>query len=271
MATLQEPRDPIDPPPGWSPTADLARRWTRARCAALRAVAPAAGATADEPGLVRMAAEHGPEAALKGVFENSRVLGLGFRRTYRVDLTLHDLAELLPAVGAPCHVGGFTAVEQEPACRSASTPCEAWRDVPQACDHWRESVQGLVSGLSSSVSCTRVASAAGGASSCSDLLHVDPQSPRRFMPVPPEMRQGLEAVQRLIARMDASVRVEFLGLREGVLHYRIHAGGPGSAENGPGARRACGLDVGAVLPGALRRRFPTLRVADASPRAVFTG
>lgn len=248
---------------------DLADRWSRARCAALRAVVPE-GAPTDEAGLLHLAAAHAPDAALTRVFENSRILGLGFRHTYRVDLTLVDLGELLPALGAPCHVGGFAPVPGEPACRSTSTPCQGCGDVPP-CDHWRESIHGLVAGLSSSVSYTRVASAAGGASSCSDLLHVDPQSPLRFTPLPAEMQPKIATIHRLIARIDPGVRVELLGLRDGVLHYRIHPAPPGSAENCASASRTCGLDLGAVLLGALRRRFPTLRVADASPRAVFSG
>lgn len=249
---------------------DLADRWSRARCAALRAVVPE-GAPTDEAGLLHLAAAHAPDAALTRVFENSRILGLGFRHTYRVDLTLVDLGEILPALGAPCHVGGFAPVPGEPACRSTATPCRASGDGPPPCDHWRESIHGLVAGLSSSVSYTRVASAVGGASSCSDLLHVAPQSPLRFTPLPAEMQPKLATIHRLIARIDPGVRVELLGLRDGVLHYRIHPAPPGSAENCVSASRTCGLDLGAVLLGALRRRFPTLRVADASPRAVFSG
>jgi hypothetical protein len=262
--------------PDLSAADDLALRWSRARCAALRTVVTDADTATEEPELARKAAALDPAAALSRVFEYSRILGLGFCRTYGVDLTLVDLAELIPALGAPCHPNGFTAIAQEAASRSTATRCAAAHDAaahgePLPCDHWRESIHGLVNGLSSSVSYTRVGSHAGGASACADLLHVAPQTPLRFTPLPAEMHTEIAAIRTLIERVDPGVKLEIFGLIDGVLHYRLDPG-PGANRDTCGSKtKGCGLDSGAVLQGALHRRFPTLRVADASPRAVFSG
>lgn len=74
-----------------------------------------------------------------------------------------------------------------------------------------------------------------------------------------------------------------LGLAEGALHYRLHAAGgscggcasvnPADADlldlAGLTPASGGGLDVAVVLAHALKRRFPTLLLRDASPRPVM--
>lgn len=265
-----------------TPVEDLARRWTLARHAALRSVLGEVGVEEDEATLVRMAAGHAPEAALKAVFDYSRALGLGFRRYYRVDLTLVDLADLLPALGVPCHGKGFVRSETQPAWCSAGSACCAPPDAA-LCAHWRESIHGLVGGISSGVCYTRIESPGTGGSTCVDLLHVDPQTPLRFGAIAADVQVALDAVTSLIHRINSSAKVEFFGMVDGALHYRLQAsrGACGSCADLPSADADLldlvglasdargGLDVGTVLTHSLRRRFPNLRLCNASPRPVL--
>lgn len=251
--------------------AGLATRWQRARCEALRTVVPDAPADADEATLLSLANARDPEASLRRVFDNSRVLGLGFRRYHGIDLTLVDLSTVLHGLGAPCHTGGFQRVEGEPACTTAASPCAGWSQAPALCDHWRESIHGLIGGLSSTVYFTRVASPGGGGAECVDLLHVNAQSARRFAPVSMDIQVGIDAIIRWLRAIDPGAKIEFYGLVEGALHYRAE----GSAKSQPACgtcatASACGLDVHVLLERALARRFPDLRLCDASPRPVFT-
>lgn len=261
---------------------DLARRWMLARCAALRSLLGEVDPGLDEASLVRMAAARDPDAASKQVFDYSRALGLGFRRYYRIDLTLVDLSDILPALGVPCHARGFARSETEPAWCSAGLACCAPPETA-LCAHWRESIHGLVGGISSGVCYSRIESPGTGGAGCVDLLHVDPQTPLRFGPIGADLQAGLDAVTALIHRINPSAKVEFFGMVDGALHYRLQAsrGACGSCADLPSADADLldlvglasdprgGLDVGTVLTHSLRRRFPNLRLCDASPRPVL--
>lgn len=251
-----------------SPVGDLAQRWQRARRAALRTLVPDAPPDLEESALVPLAQEKDREAALKRTFENSQILGRGFSRYRAIDLTMVDLTAILPMLGAPCHLGGFGRAADEPACSSAAMPCAlAGRGM---CDHWRESIAGLVGGLSSTVYYTRVESAGHGAEVCSDLLHVQAETPKRFRPIPATILSELERIARQVHGIDPGAKVEFFGLMEGVLHYRVQPSPRSAASCSSGTAVACGIDVGGLVAHALRRRLPALEVCDASPRPVLS-
>lgn len=241
------------------PDLGLAERWRRGRCHALRTVVPDAPAEASEDELLALAWALDPTSTLRRVFDNSRILGIGFRRYHRAgDLTLRDLSELFPTLGAPCHPAGFERVEGESAWRSTRAPC-ASRNTPGLCDYWRESIQGLASGLSSTACYTRVESPAHGGQACVDLLHLDPASPLRFTPPRAEDQAALEAVGELVRHIDSGASLHVLGVSEGALHYRLES-----------SKRGCGFDIHTVFERAVQRRLPNLTVCNASPRAVLT-
>jgi hypothetical protein len=247
---------------------ELARRWRSARCEALRTVVPEAPCDLDESALLRLAHSRDAEASLKRVFDNSRILGLGFCRYHGVDLTLIDLTTLLAELGAPCHAGGFRRADDEPACRSAASPCAAGATAGW-CDHWRESLHGLIGGLSSSVHFTRLQSPAHGAASCVDLLHVHADTHKRFVPVGADVEVALDEVRAKVGRIDPGAKLEFFGLVEGALHFRVQAS-PRSAPSCGTEGRGCGLDLPTIVQKAVHRRFPGLAVRDASPRPVLS-
>ena len=255
------------PSPTRDPSVDLRARWALARVAALRGVVPEADPDLDEVELLSLAAGQDPEVALRRVFENSRTLGSGFSRHYRVDLTLIDLAQLLPTLGAPCHRVGFVREDGEPVSRATCPPCSLAPQTPGLCAFWREATAGLVSGLSSGCCYTRVASLAGGNEQCVDLLHLDAQTPARWDPIGPELQAAIDAARRLLARLDPQAEVSFLGLIEGELYYQLRPSGTHCSA--PAQGQAGGFDPATVLTTSIRRRFPSLSLRDASPRAVF--
>ena len=259
---------------------DLAVRWTRARRAALRTVVPDAPADAREHALLGLALAADRDATLRRLFDNSRILALGFARLRAVDLTLVDLADALPLLGSPCLVGGFERVGAELARATSAVPCPDGRDVAGLCDAWRESVSGLVSGLSTQVRHTRLESLASGSSRCRDLLHVDAESSARFVPATDAMQTGLDEIARVVRCLDPDAKLVFHGTVEGVIHYRLKAsvrakdGCGGCSSAALTAASSCGpcgsLDLGVVVAHALRRRFPGLSFVETSPRPVLS-
>lgn len=211
-----------------------------------------------EPELLVLALKADPEATLRRVFDNSHLLGVGFRNHYRVDLTLVDLAALLPQLGCPCTAEGLSRSLETQTARTSRSACAASATQGQLCAYWRECLHGLVSGLSTSVYSSRVASPQAGGDTCVDLLHVDAQSPHRYAPVPEAMRAPLEEAHAALARVAPTARIEFLGLVEGALHLRIDDTGP-----------KCGMDTSLIVERVLRRALPDLQIRDASPRAVL--
>lgn len=237
---------------------DLASRWRRARCAALRDAAPGLDAHQTEESLLPIALDHAPEAALRLVFEHSKQLGEGFRRFYKLDLPLTELAAFLPLLGVPCLARAWIRAAEEPAYVAEHAGCAAPSQHPRACDYWREAIEGLVLGMTGAVRHGRHASRGHGAPHCVDVLYVHPQSPLRFGPIPEDLRVGLESVRRVARAFDGSTEIEFLGLSEGVLHYQSRAlGGAGS------------LRINTVIEQGIARRFPGLATREVSARAVF--
>lgn len=235
-------------------TQDLSDRWRRARRSALHRVVPEAALDVPEAELVPLAMVRDLPETERAVFEVSLALGTSFCRWSRTDLTLTDLARLLPAIGAPCSAMGFARVGDELASRSERPAC----DTPGACTYWREALHGLVSGLSSSVRYSRVSSGPQ-AGVCVDLLHVDAQSPHRLAPIPDEIRPTLEQIAEKVLRVVPGARVQWLGLREGALCFEAHQPSSG-----------CTLDIQPLILSSLRRALPDLPIQNATPRPVIT-
>jgi hypothetical protein len=237
---------------------DLASRWRRARCAALRAAAPDLGAHQPEEDLLSSALDLAPDEVLRLVFEHSKQLGEGFRRFYKLDLPLTELAAFLPLLGTECLARPWTRAAGEPAYVAEHEGCAAPSQHPRACDYWREAIEGLVLGMTGAVRHGRHTSRGHGAPTCVDVLYVHPQSPLRFGPIPEDLRSGLESVRRVAHAFDGATEIEFLGLSEGVLHYQSRAlGGTG------------GIRINTVIEQGVARRFPGLATREVSARAVF--
>ena len=245
------------PHEGASPFADLAARWRHARRAALRELVPDATDETPDADLTDRALRADAARAEKRVFENSLLLGRGFARYHGEELSLGDLPRAFPELRSPCTDGVWEVSDDEPALTLVRPGCSEGGRTPQACGLWREAISGLVLGLTGGILHSRIESIHRGGARCADVLHVDPESPLRIGPIPPAIARELESVTRVARTFDSTQEVEFLGLSEGVLLYRVH--------KGTGSR----LDVTSLVTRTVSRRLPGLRAQECSPRAVF--
>lgn len=237
---------------------DLASRWARARRAAASAIVGPARAEAAEPELLACAAEVDEVELHRRLFENGARLGEGYRRFHRKTLTLAELPEVLPALGVACLQGSWElAPAEHRALRLIRPPCREACDA-RHCDAWREAIDGLVVGLTDGARHTRVASRGHGQPECVDVLTMDPESPLRWGELPEAIVPELEAVQRFV-RMFKGADVQFLGVSEGVLLYRLDTTGCGDLRGN--ARE--------MVEQTLAKKLPHLTARELSPRPVL--
>ncbi len=232
--------------------ADLNSRWVRARRAALQTVAGSIETEPDEL-LAERAFEVDSLEAARVSFDNSLMLGKGFRRHHQ-QIAFSELGAALDALEGACLRGHWQPHPRETAWVLERKPCGACSAV---CDGWRESLDGLVLGVSGEGRATRHRSGGHGDSSCVDVVYLDPQSRLRFGFIPEEMREGLDAVEKFLASLKGT-RVRFLGVSEGVLAYELEVDGCGGTEA-----------VTALLTRAVKARWPELALRDVSPRSPF--
>lgn len=237
---------------------DLASRFSAARLAALRACAPDAPTDAGERELLARALAKDPKAVQKAVFDNALRLGRGFRRFYGRTLSLAELPRLLPLLGLACAEGVFRGVEDDAGVLLVRRGCALRELGAGACDVYNEALHGLVLGLTDGLYHTRHSSLGHGADTCIDAFHPE-GSALRYGEISAEVRSGLEQVARLVRTFDASLSVEFLGINDGALHYRM--------TQGPDAQ----LSARAQVERHVRKRFPHLSVHEVSPRPVMAG
>ncbi len=237
---------------------DLAPRFRHARRAALRSLLPEADGTESDDDLLAQALARDPVGAGKAVFDNSLKLGTAFARFYDKEFTLGELPEVLDALGVPCLGGVWRPAEGEPARILERAGCAGGALGPATCDWWREAIDGLVLGITGGIMHARHESVGHGDARCVDVVYVRPESPMRFGPIPPELRETLDRVCRLARVFDSTVQVNFLGISEGTLSYQAKKSGCGG-----------GIAVSALVEREVHRRFPELALMDVSPRSVL--
>lgn len=238
---------------------DLAARWRRARRAALQAsVAPGSTDETEQDLLVR-AFQEDRGGVLKRVFDNSLRLGVSFARYHGSEIPLGELPAVLPRLGAPCLSGRYRPCEEEPAFFLEQGGCGIEALGPAACDWWREAIEGLVLGITGGIFYTRHASAGHGGGVCVGVLYMHPESPLRFGPIPEVMRDATAGVTRTVRAFHSSLEVEFLGMSEGILFYRIR-------------RRGCGdtpLHAQSLVERGIHRHFPGVELREVTERSVL--
>lgn len=244
---------------------DLAARFRHARRAALRAIVPdAIDRESEEDLLIRALGSADASDLERRVFENCLALGRSFARFFGATLSLADLPRVLPELGSPCLDGVFAIDSADPALTLLREGCASLlgaRGTPhdgRACSYWREAIEGLVLGLTGGVVMSRHERRGGGSERCVDVFHLDPHGPHRFGPIPDDARGVLAVVQRLAHAFDSSVDVEFLGVNESVLHYRVRRREPSSV-----------VSIASLVERSVRRRLPHLSVRQVTERAVF--
>lgn len=240
------------------PLDDLADRWRRARCAALRAVVDA-GPDTTEDDLLASVGKREVAGAERRVFENSLRLGASFARYRRRPLALGEIPALLRASAVPCLAGAIREADGETALLLERDGCDM-AACAGLCDHWREALSGIVHGAAEGVLHSRHESRGHGGRRCVDVFHGDPESPLRFGPIPEELKPAIARASRLARAFDSSSEVRFLGLSEGVLFYELRRDGCHGGE----------IEVTSQIERAIRRDHPALAVREASPRPVMS-
>lgn len=244
------PATDLAPPWGSEAIEDLLSRWEGARRAALREVLADRPAL-EEAELVREAHARDRERALRRVFDNSRLVGIGFRRVVRGGVPPGAVPGLLAALRDPCLSGTWSSergarslVLERPGCEDA---CAA------VCDHRREAADGLLIGLSDDLRLSRHRSRGHGDTTCRDLVH---DGPPRFGAVPDELRDDLASIARRAGSLGAA-EVRFVGLSEGTLLYEVRRNG------------CAGIRIEPLVESQIHNRFPGLSAREVSPRPVI--
>jgi len=244
--------------------AGLASRWARARETALATVIPAKEPQSntvdndDEETRAVRALQQDQAQLLHAVFAVSQALGRSWARYHRVNPTLEQLASVLPRLGVACVAGPW--VPSAGCWTLTRLPCS--QGALGLCAYWREATDGLVSGMSTEARFSRHRSAAAGDPACVDVLFEGVGHPLRHGAIPEHMEDALRSVSSTLRLLDSRARVEWLGLSEGVLHYRLAAV---TQSDGPQ------LALEQMLHTQVSRRIPGVVLQDATSRAVFSG
>ncbi len=238
---------------------ELGERWRRARVAALVRTIPGAAADGAEDATLAAAPADALPAAQRQAFEHSLALGRSFVAFHRAPVEPEELPSILPAL-APCLAGTWQELPDEPAFRLERPPCA--RAAAAYCDHLRESIDGLVSGLTDRVRHVRHESAGRGGPRCVDVFYGDPESALRWAPAPPGLDEVVRAAERSLRIVDPGARLRVHGVRDGELHFELQRAGDGCG--------GCGASLGRrVVERTLAERFPGLVPREISPRPVL--
>jgi hypothetical protein len=246
---------------------DFASRWRAARLQALRrglALLPGASRPDDEVELLAQVTEARQEFVLRYVFDNSRKLGLSIARLLGVVWETSDFHDVLSKVPVACLSGEWTRTKTGVVLKREGC-AEVGRIGPFFCDYWREAIDGLVMGAGDTERYARHASRGHGDATCEDVFFddaIDAHGERpAYAPVPERVLEGLAETAAAFAQADATL--SFVGLKEGVLHYKLESAGAPCGDPETRLKERLAHEVA--------QRFPGLRLQDVSPSAVLSG
>ncbi len=238
---------------------DLSGRWLRARRAAALKVTGELAEAQDELGLVARAVAANEQDAMRQVFSHSHALGNSYRRFFKTVPALQQWPDFLAALATPCLAGRWSTI---PACDGALRLTRggcAWGVDARLCDWWREAADGLVLGVSGVLRHTRHRSRGHGDGDCQDVLFEDVDGAPRYGDIPPQLQPSLQAIHSQVRLWDSAARLEWLGLSEGVLLYRLTR-----------VNQDAGLALNQMVEQQLGRRIPNVKIQELAPRAVFS-
>lgn len=236
--------------------AELSSRWQRARQASLQTETPNPHNTVEtESEVFERLSPDERNQALRAVFKNSAKLGASFSSFLKVTLELGDIQALLNVVGnsIPClhrtqtHVAEGLVLER--------MPCES-----KLCDFYRESIDGLVIGLSEEVTFARHRSGGHGDAVCRDALFIGRESTLRFGALPEDFFTALKPVFEKFQRLKLNLDVH--GLSEGTVFYTLSRKG----------EPLCGASSNMfhdLFTSEIKKISASYSVKDISPAAVF--
>ena len=254
---------------------DFHQRWTRARISSLRQASKSAqldsSIEADlvddyflQTSKIGLAARtESKDTLLRKIFDNSRLLGRSLSKHLGMTLEVQDFQSLLERSAIPCVQGQWESRKSARILkRSGCAFCT--KSGADACDYWREALDGLVMGLGEKERLARHASIRHGGNACIDVFYSDAEGPKEgslaWGPIPEHMAPGLtEICDEFSRQMKTSIVLK--GLREGVLYFEFkfptddHCGGTQ-------------LLISAFQR-ALLKIYPGLLAHEITPRAVL--
>ena len=205
--------------------------------------------------------EEKQQQILKGVFDNSRILGLSMANYYRHEWNASEIGKLLQTSNLHCMNGKWSQGDNGNSWILNRDGCFQGKDA-FICDYWRESINGLIMGLGMNVSHSRHKSVGNGDTSCKDVFYQSSLKQHRFGTVPDEIKN---AVTPLISNLKTSgISLKLYGFSECNLYYLIET--KETKMCGPG---------GEILTDTILRKIklilPNIKLVDMTPRAVISG
>lgn len=200
---------------------------------------------------------------LKNIFDHSRLLAISFSKCMGLSFELQDFQDFLTGSQIPCVQGQWVTREKARVLtRSGCGFCaQAGAD---ACDYWREALDGLVMGLGEDERLARHASIRHGDSACIDVFYSDKDGNKEtslaWGPLPEHMAAELKLIcDDFESKMKTSVLLK--GLSEGVLYFEFKSA-TDTFCNG-------GQLLTSTLLRKVQKKYPGLTVQEVTPRAVI--
>ncbi|MBW7874611.1 MAG: hypothetical protein H3C47_01330 [Candidatus Cloacimonetes bacterium] len=207
------------------------------------------------------------EQLLNQLFLNSSQLGRGYQKHIGLSWEKEDFQNHLSSFAIPCFAGNW--IVKPKAVALLRTGCKTGQDFgSRACQYFRESIDGLVLGLSDEVGYARHHSVMSGDTTCKDVFfNEEPiptdamwRNPDRYAPASENMQVELDLLVHEFDRQ--KMKLSFLGLLENALVYKME----------PKEAVGCSASVSFfrnLLIQKIKQKFPHLTLRDASPISVY--
>ena len=203
------------------------------------------------------------DTLLRKIFDNSRLLGRSLSKHLGMTFEIQDFQNLLERSAIPCVQGQWESRKSARVLkRSGCAFCT--KSGADACDYWREALDGLVMGLGEKERLARHASIRHGDNACIDVFYFETEGPKEtamaWGPLPEHMTGSLmEICDEFKSKMKTSILLK--GLSEGVLYFEFKS----STDNHCGGTHL----LTSVFQSKLQKSYPGLQVQEVTPRAVL--
>lgn len=247
---------------------EFLEKWRQARISAIKQNIKVEYISALEAGyeeyLLNFVAPDNQEKVLRGVFDNSRKLGLSLVKFLGISLELQDIKDILMRSSIPCAIGTWESrphaqVLKRQGCSSAQ------KAGPFYCNYWREAFDGFTMGVGEQERYARHKSIPHGDDECLDIYFIDnpKEKDNKWGRVPDHMLSQLSEIQEQFEK-NMQTKLILEGLSEGVLYFKLESLNKDNPVCGTGAKL-----LHESLIKKVKSKFPGLSLMDTSPLAVY--
>ncbi len=203
------------------------------------------------------------DTLLRNIFDHSRLLAMSFSKFMGVSFEIEDFQNLLESSNIPCAQGEWESRENARILsRNGCDFCP--KSGANACDYWREALDGIVMGLGEKERLARHESVRHGDKKCIDVIFFEMDSRKKesqaFGPLPEHMSQKISEIC-LDFENKMKTPVEVKGLSEGILYFEFKA----STDNLCGGTNLLTY----TFQRKIQKVYPGLTTKEISPRAVL--